>query len=225
MMNKELLNGPRSKKAKFEVGPVQSTIQRSSFSTQHSLRIFKTSWGWMGMAATPRGVRAIVLPRSSRQAAERELRRRVMPLNGARPSNGKPLHRRGPSQGRNGAVEKLLQDAHQQVLEFLEGGHRTLAVPLDLSGGSSFQRKVWNAILRIPYSRVRSYKWVAARVGGTRYARAVGLALGANPVPLVVPCHRVVAHDGSLGGFTGGLRMKRRLLLLEGTLPQLCRKA
>jgi O-6-methylguanine DNA methyltransferase len=82
---------------------------------------------------------------------------------------------------------------------------------------------VWRAIQAIPYGRVRSYKWVAVRVGGAHYARAVGLALGANPIPIIVPCHRVVAHDGSLGGFSAGLAMKRKLLLLEGTLRRLSR--
>src|SRR5439155_24161778 len=88
-------------------------------------------------------------------------------------------------------------------------------------GGSTLRRRVWRAILRSPDGRVRSYKWVALRVGAAPYARAVGHALGSNPVPIVIPCHRVVAQDASLGGFTGGLRTKRRLVQLEGTLPQL----
>jgi methylated-DNA-[protein]-cysteine S-methyltransferase len=91
-------------------------------------------------------------------------------------------------------------------------------MPVDMSAGTPFQRRVWRAILRIPYGRVRSYQWVAMRVGGKQYARAVGMALGANPVPIVVPCHRIISHDGSLGGFGCGLPMKRRLLKLEGTL-------
>jgi O-6-methylguanine DNA methyltransferase len=80
---------------------------------------------------------------------------------------------------------------------------------------------VWQTALRIPYGRARSYHWIASKVGGKKYARAVGNALGTNPVPLIVPCHRVVAHDASLGGFSGGLKTKRRLLELEGTLPLL----
>ncbi len=94
-------------------------------------------------------------------------------------------------------------------------------LPLDYSAGTPFQRRVWKAITRIPYGRVRSYQWVAIRVGGKQYARAVGMALGANPVPVVVPCHRIIAQDGSLGGFSCGLPVKRRLLRLEGTLTQL----
>jgi methylated-DNA-[protein]-cysteine S-methyltransferase len=92
---------------------------------------------------------------------------------------------------------------------------------LDLSQGTSFQRKVWRALRRVSYGRLRSYQWVAVRVGGRQYARAVGNAVGANPMPIVIPCHRIVAQDASLGGFSGGLPTKRKLLTLEGTLAQL----
>jgi O-6-methylguanine DNA methyltransferase len=115
----------------------------------------------------------------------------------------------------------LLKEAQAQLVAYFEGRRCEFTFPVDWSAGTSFQRKVWKAIMRIPYGRVRSYQWVALRLGGKQYARAVGMALGANPVPIVVPCHRVIAHDGSLGGFSGGLPMKRRLLRLEGTLAQL----
>ncbi len=108
-------------------------------------------------------------------------------------------------------------------MAYLAGRRRSLDFSIDLSGGTSFQRRVWQAALRIPYGRARSYHWIAAKVGGKKYARAVGNALGANPLPLIVPCHRVVAHDASLGGFSGGLNVKRRLLELEGTLSLLRR--
>jgi len=180
---------------------------------------FKTSWGWMGIAASAKGARAgvcrIVLPLVSRRAVEMELSRTF--AHGLSSLNGRPPHGDARQQSR----AKVLKEAHAQLVGFLKGKRRELDFPIDLSGGSVFQRQVWRAILRIPYGRVRSYKWVALRVGGTRYARAVGHALGVNPVPIVVPCHRVVAHDASLGGFAGGLRTKQKLLRLEGTLPQL----
>jgi methylated-DNA-[protein]-cysteine S-methyltransferase len=167
--------------------------------------VFKTPWGWAGVAASVNGTRAgvsrVVLPQPSRRAAERA-------LGGTAP----------PS-----TLAPLLRDAQTQLREFLSGARRALDCPIDLSDGTPFQRKVWRASLAIPYGRARSYKWVAARVGGPNHARAVGLALGANPVPILVPCHRVVAQDGTLGGFSGGLGMKRRLLALEGTLRQLRR--
>ena len=182
---------------------------------------FKTPWGWMGIAASAKGARAgvcrIVLPHVSRRAVEMELSRTFAQSPAS--LNGRPTH--DDASPKNKAI--VLREARAQLVAFLKGRRRELDFPIDLSGGSVFQRRVWRAILRIPYGRVRSYKWVALRVGGTRYARAVGHALGLNPVPLIVPCHRVVAHDASLGGFTGGLRTKRRLLQLEGTLPQLSR--
>ena len=176
--------------------------------------VFTTEWGWIGLAASVNGSQAgicqIVLGQPSRKAVERALGAQARARPGAR-SEGLEAGRKG----------RLLRLAQAQLEEFLAGKRRELDFAVDLSRGTTFQRKVWRAILRIPYARVRSYKWVAARVGGPRHARAVGLALGANPVPLIVPCHRVVAHDGSLGGFSCGLRTKRRLLALEGTLSQL----
>jgi len=171
----------------------------------------------MGIAASGDhvGICRIVLPQPSRLAVEGELRVK------AAPRNGRPLplaSHLGP-----GPVS-VLREARKQLVAFLKGTRRELDFPVDLSIGTPFQRRVWKAALHIPYGRVRSYKWVATRVGDQRCARAVGLALGANPVPIVIPCHRVVAHDGSLGGFSCGLKAKRRLLDLEGTLEQLSRK-
>lgn len=162
------------------------------------MRIFQTPWGWMGLVASEKGISRIILPRPSRHAVERELVK----------------HAAGPH-----GSERILNEAEAQLQAYLAGARRQLQCSVDLSAGSPFQRRVWRAARAIPYGRVRSYQWVAMRVGGRQYARAVGLALGANPVPLLVPCHRVLAHDGSLGGFTGGLRLKRRLLALEGALP------
>jgi len=165
---------------------------------------FNTAWGWMGMTASAKGAQAgvsrIILPQASRRAVERELSRpltrALAPLNG-RTAAGAAQHKH---------TARVLREARAHVVAFLEGKRRALDFPINLSGGSAFRRRVWRAIVPIPYGRVRSYKWVARRVGGTHYARAVGHALGANPVPIVIPCHRVVAHDASLGGFTGGLR-------------------
>jgi O-6-methylguanine DNA methyltransferase len=88
-------------------------------------------------------------------------------------------------------------------------------VPLDLSAGTAFQQAVWQALCRIPYGETRSYAWVAGQIGRPRATRAVGSACGANPIPVIVPCHRVIASDGSLGGFSCGLKWKKRLLALE----------
>jgi O-6-methylguanine DNA methyltransferase len=105
-----------------------------------------------------------------------------------------------------------------QLREFLEGKRAEFDLPLDLRG-TPFQREVWAALLEIPYAETRSYQEVARAVGRPSAARAVGAAVGANPLSLVVPCHRVVTADGKLGGFGGGLELKARLLAMERSRP------
>ncbi|MGE5178640.1 MAG: methylated-DNA--[protein]-cysteine S-methyltransferase [Bacteroidota bacterium] len=105
------------------------------------------------------------------------------------------------------------------IERFVQGGRGAAIpsdLPLDLAVGTPFQRRVWEAARAIPWGQVASYADVAERAGAPRAMRAVGNALGANPVPIVVPCHRVVHHAGSIGGFTSGLDWKRYLLSLEG---------
>ena len=104
----------------------------------------------------------------------------------------------------------------QQLQQYANGKPVRWNVPLDMSSGTLFQQKVWRVLMTIPHGETRSYGWVAKQIGKPRASRAVGAACGANPVPVIVPCHRVIAGDGSLGGFGGGLPMKRRLLRSEG---------
>jgi O-6-methylguanine DNA methyltransferase len=105
-----------------------------------------------------------------------------------------------------------------QLGEYLEGKRRRFELPLDLRG-TPFQRAVWEELLRIPYGETRSYAEVARALGRPQAVRAVGAANGANPVAIVVPCHRVVATGGKLGGYGGGLPLKKRLLVLERAEP------
>ncbi len=112
----------------------------------------------------------------------------------------------------------ILKAARAALEAYLNGKVRHVNLPLDLEGQPRFRRKVWAILQTIPYGRVRSYGWVARKIGKPQAARAVGGACGANPVPLLVPCHRVIAGDGSLGGFSGGLGVKKRLLKLEGAI-------
>ena len=91
--------------------------------------------------------------------------------------------------------------------------------PLDLSAGTDFQRQVWRTLRKIGWGRTRSYAQVAQAMGKPKAVRAVGGACGANPIPVLVPCHRVLAADQRLGGFSGGLAWKRTLLAREGIRP------
>jgi methylated-DNA-[protein]-cysteine S-methyltransferase len=105
--------------------------------------------------------------------------------------------------------------AIQQVEEYLAGERRSFDMPLD-QRGTGFQKEVWNAVYAIPWGATTTYGEIARSIGRPDAVRAVGAANGANPLPIIVPCHRVIGADGSLTGFGGGLPLKRRLLTLEG---------
>jgi methylated-DNA-[protein]-cysteine S-methyltransferase len=127
---------------------------------------------------------------------------------------------------RDGRVEfrkggKLVEQAARELLIYLEGKGQRFSVRLDLRGSTPFSRKVLRATRKIPYGEVRSYGWVADSLGDPNAARAVGGALGRNPVPIFIPCHRVVGSHGWLGGFAGGEGLKRWLLSLESGQPSL----
>jgi methylated-DNA-[protein]-cysteine S-methyltransferase len=108
-----------------------------------------------------------------------------------------------------------------QLAEYFSGTRRAFELPL-APAGTAFQLAVWHALQAIPYGQTLSYGELATRLGlAPGAARAVGLANGANPLPIIVPCHRVIGADGSLTGFGGGLPIKRSLLALEGALPDL----
>ena len=104
-----------------------------------------------------------------------------------------------------------------QLAEYFAGTRRDFALAL-APRGSSFQRQVWEELSRIPYGATISYAELASRVGRPGAARAVGRANGTNPIPVVIPCHRVIGADGSLTGYGGGMPLKRALLTLEGVL-------
>jgi methylated-DNA-[protein]-cysteine S-methyltransferase len=113
---------------------------------------------------------------------------------------------------------RVLDDAERQLCEYFAGDRTAFDLPLDLHG-SDFQRRCWHALATIPYGQTVSYGEQARRLGlGPAAARAVGAANGQNPLPLVLPCHRVIGADGSLTGFGGGLHVKRFLLEHEGAL-------
>lgn len=109
----------------------------------------------------------------------------------------------------------LLKEARRQISAYLEGRLQTFDLPYDLSGGTTFQQEVWKALTRIPYGRTATYGDIATAVGNSRAVRAVGMANHRNPLPLIIPCHRVIGKDGSLTGYAGGLHIKKFLLELE----------
>jgi O-6-methylguanine DNA methyltransferase len=111
--------------------------------------------------------------------------------------------------------EKKFSSLKKDLKSYFSGKRVSFRQALDLSGGTPFQKRVWKAMQKIPPGQTKSYGWLARQAGGKNKARAVGAACGANPIPIIVPCHRVVRSDGSLGGYGGGLGAKRKLLSLE----------
>jgi methylated-DNA-[protein]-cysteine S-methyltransferase len=111
--------------------------------------------------------------------------------------------------------DTALAETRCQLDEYFAGRLREFTMPLDLKG-TDFQLRCWNALLRIPYGETRSYAYQAQAVGSPRGFRAVGMANHDNPIPIIVPCHRVITSDHKLGGYGGGLNVKEKLLELEG---------
>jgi methylated-DNA-[protein]-cysteine S-methyltransferase len=160
-------------------------------------RIIDTALGWLGIVLSPTGLRAVTLPRRDREAALAE----VLAL-GAH------------EEARDGEMG----DLPERLRCYARGESVAFPDALDLSAATPFQRAVWLATREIPYGQTRSYGWLAVRAGRPRAARAVGQAMAANPWPIIVPCHRVVASNGRLGGYGGGLDVKERLLRMEGAI-------
>lgn len=115
------------------------------------------------------------------------------------------------------AEARILAEARTQLDAFFAGARADFTLPLD-AHGTPFQLRVWSALREIPFGQTISYAELARRVGDVKALRAVGAANGRNPIPIVVPCHRVIGADGSLTGFGGGLHVKRFLLEHEGAL-------
>lgn len=113
-----------------------------------------------------------------------------------------------------GLESQILEKAIQQLTEYFEGQRKVFELPLD-PDGTEFQKRVWQKLSEIPYGVTRAYKDIAVELGDANASRAVGTANGRNPLSIVVPCHRVIASDGTLGGYAGGLSIKTFLLDME----------
>ena len=155
---------------------------------------FKTSAGWMGLLGSASGIKCTTLPQPSKEQAIATL--------------GIDTNKAILSQGN-------FRDLIKQFQDYFMGRRVNFQDKLDLSEATVFQRDVWKAAKRIPYGETRSYAWLAQQIGKPGAARAVGQALRKNPLPIIIPCHRVLTSDGKLGGFSEGPKMKKYLLALE----------
>jgi methylated-DNA-[protein]-cysteine S-methyltransferase len=162
--------------------------------SQLEYTIFATAMGWVGILSSSKGIRRTTLPQPSARDARRLL--------------GKPADCAEPS-------PRLFYDLIERFQAYFSGVRADFPDKLDLTGTTLFQRQVLQITRLIPHGDARSYKWVATQAEKAGASRAVGQALGRNPLPIIIPCHRVLNSNGRLGGFGGGLEMKRRLLRLE----------
>ncbi|MEE9286426.1 MAG: methylated-DNA--[protein]-cysteine S-methyltransferase [Dehalococcoidia bacterium] len=159
--------------------------------------VARLSQGWIAAAATERGLRRLTLPRpKERQAVE------ALGLSGVESAS--------PDDAAFASLVARMESYYAGGAEGFDD------IELDLRDATPFQRQVLESVRSIPRGQVRSYGQVAAAIGRPNAARAVGAAMAANPVCVVIPCHRVIGSDGSLTGFGGGVELKRRMLALEG---------
>jgi len=160
-----------------------------------SFAVFKTCLGWTGVIGSPNGLKKIILPLKSKEAVLE-----LIASYGCRAENQDLA---------------CFGELCNRIERYFSGEPTDFVDKLDLTGTTRFQQNVWRAIRNIPRGETRSYGWVACQLGLPKAARAVGQALGKNPVPIIIPCHRVIGSDGNLGGFGGGVKMKRFLLDIE----------
>ena len=159
---------------------------------QVSYAIIDTKLGWIGVVGSEVGLCRLTWPQASPEAVAG-----LLCLEGAT------------------ADASIFGDLPERLRRYFRGERVLFPDKLDLRNATPFKRAVWGLTRSIPYGETRSYIWVAGELGNPKAARAVGQALARNPLPIVVPCHRVIRSDGGLGGFGGGLEMKKRLLDME----------
>jgi len=155
----------------------------------------ETPFGTVWFAASPAGLSFLVLRYFNDRRVVQELRK----------VRGAKLMR----------DDRALHRFAGQLTRYFRGEKVPFDFDLDLSSGTQFQRSVWKIVRKIPYGTLVSYKSIAREYGNSLCARAVGNALGSNPIPIVIPCHRVIRTDRSLGGFSGGIKWKKNLIALE----------
>ncbi|MBA7680557.1 Methylated-DNA--protein-cysteine methyltransferase [subsurface metagenome] len=155
---------------------------------------FNTSMGWVGVLGSVKGLLRTTLPQDSTQKAYQLL------VDSTNYATWSP---------------RLFEDLMARLRAYFDGRRTIFPDELDLSKATPFQREVWEITRLIPYGETRSYIWVAHQIKRPKAVRAVGQALSRNRLPVIVPCHRVLTIDGALGGFSGGVDIKRQLLFLE----------
>lgn len=192
--------------------------------------LLKTQFGWCGVVFDNDAVKEIVLPSYNKHLVLQKLNNPNDTLkNNSRPQGRRPqanlalMAGGSPKAARQTpAITGLLKDLKRYFNGEKVDFHTRARYIADLIGASNFERAVYKTLMAIPYGRVRTYQWVAQKAGSPGASRAVGNALAKNPLPIIIPCHRVIKSNGSLGNFSaiGGRKLKKKLLDLENTVPK-----
>jgi methylated-DNA-[protein]-cysteine S-methyltransferase len=161
--------------------------------------VFDTDIGRVGILSSSRGILAVALPGFRGEKAMESWEKKADYI----------------------VPSSQLENLINRLERYLKGSRVDFPDRLDLSGATPFQRNVWQVTRLIPYGETRSYSWLARQVDCPRAARAVGQALGKNPMPVLIPCHRVISGNGAVGGFSGGSVLKKRLLEIENHVSRI----
>jgi len=176
------------------------SLEENTSREDAAVRYVDSPIGRLRIAADARGLREIRFLRERAEATREE----------CEAATAAPSENRGEME-----AQWIVAETVKQLSEYFEGARRIFDLRL-APRGTAFQQQVWNALLSVGYGELVSYGEIARRIGLPRASRAVGAANGANPIPIVIPCHRVIGASGTLTGYGGGLDIKEKLLLLEG---------
>lgn len=189
--------------------------------------IFETKLGRVGIEGSSGGLMRLILPRRSREKTiklldgdQKSLHESQAFLHHIEPVMRANVEKHIPQAVRYSKnvwdEDNLMRSVKKDLIAYLNGERICFDYPVDLDTVSPFVVKVLRTVRTIPYGKTGSYLWVAEKIGGRQFVRAVGQALSKNPLPIIIPCHRVIRSNGDIGGFGGGISLKKKLLMIEG---------
>lgn len=178
-----------------------------------SLIVFQIKYGWIAISSTYRGLCSLILPESSDILAKHKI------IDALNRRYGESIELEKINDVNecyfDPKAQYFLNKAKDELLSYFDGKEIIFSVPVDLEVYTQFQKSVWKAVCKMSYGYTCSYGYIAQCIGRPKASRAVGQALKRNPLPIIIPCHRVIGSDGSIGGFSGGSYWKEILLSLE----------
>lgn len=189
--------------------------------------IFETKLGWVGIEGNSNGLTHLIFPQRCKkkivkllEGDEETCYKSYTFLGDSKPMERASIEKHTPQvtwySEKVQGEDSLIRCVRKDLIAYLDGLRICFDYPVDLHTFPPFVVKVLEIVRTVPYGKTQSYLWVAEKIGGKQFARAVGQALSKNPLPIIIPCHRVIKSDGGIGGFTGGIFLKKKLHKIEG---------